>query len=70
MGALRRHHPEMAPSASPASPEAQTVSRGKRAPKWLVVSGLLVYCSVFWMLIWAVGTFGVDMVRVATAGGQ
>lgn len=44
--------------------------RSRRPPRWVVVSGLVLYCSVFWMLIWAAGTFGVDMVRAASALGH
>jgi hypothetical protein len=54
--------------AAPASPSQTEMDRTSRPPRWLVVSGLILYCSVFWMLIWAAGSFGIDLIRTATAG--
>jgi|GEM_PF-3363116 len=54
--------------AAPASPSQLGEDKSKRPPRWLVVSGLILYCSVFWMLIWAAGSFGIDLIRTATAG--
>jgi hypothetical protein len=66
--ALRRPLPEPQPLVDNRIPESHPGVRAKRVPRWIVVSGLVAYCSVFWLLIWAVGTFGIDLVRSATAG--
>jgi hypothetical protein len=37
-------------------------------PRWMVVSGLVLYCAVFWALIAGAGMWGVELIRTATAG--
>ena len=59
----RRLRKEPAPLGQPsivATPE-------RRPARWAVVSGLILYCSACWLLLWAVGTVGVDFVRAAVA---
>lgn len=66
MGALRRPQhleaPKPTPEASAAEPRV-----GKPYPRWLVVSGLVVYCAIFWVLVIAAGSWGVEIIRTATA---
>jgi hypothetical protein len=40
---------------------------GRPYPRWLVISSLVVYCAVFWVLVVAAGTWGVELIRTATA---
>jgi len=68
LGALRRPQPDLERRETLTTPSLQKESQGARVPRWLVASGLIVYCSVFWVLIWAAGSFGIDLVRAATAG--
>jgi hypothetical protein len=37
-------------------------------PRWAVISGLVIYCAVFWGIIATIGSWGVDLVRTAVAG--
>ena len=37
-------------------------------PRWAVVSGLIIYCAVFWGIIAAVGTWAIELIRTAMAG--
>ncbi|MEZ6024429.1 MAG: hypothetical protein R3C16_13670 [Hyphomonadaceae bacterium] len=39
----------------------------RAVPRWIVVTGLVVYCSACWALLWVAGSAGVDMVRTAFA---
>lgn len=68
MGALRRPQPDLERRETAPSPDSNPELRRKSVPRWLVVSSLILYCSVFWVLVWAVGSFGIEMVRTATAG--
>ncbi|HVV34223.1 MAG TPA: hypothetical protein VHC73_13430 [Vitreimonas sp.] len=57
MGALRR--PQLQPELH-AEPLAQSVpepGRSERYPRWAVVSGIVVYCSICWILVWAAGSW-------------
>jgi hypothetical protein len=36
-------------------------------PRWAVVSGLVLYCALFWGIIAAAGLWGVEWVRSAAA---
>jgi hypothetical protein len=33
----------------------------------MVVSGLVLYCAAFWVLVVVAGTWGVELIRTATA---
>lgn len=66
MGALRR--PQVEPQQKPEARGAVERRSRPAYPRWLVVSGLILYCTVFWVLIWAAGNWGLDLVRAATAG--
>lgn len=68
MGALRRPQDNLEQRDAPSSPPIADTGRQRGFPRWIVVSGLIFYCSAFWLLIWAVGSLGVDLVRTATAG--
>ena len=37
-------------------------------PRWIVVSSLALYCTVFWVIVWFAGSWGFELVRVAMAG--
>jgi hypothetical protein len=40
---------------------------GRPYPRWLVVSSLVLYCALVWALVIAAGTWGVELIRTATA---
>ena len=67
MGALRRpqnldaSRPDLERSAL-AEPRVE-----RRYPRWMVVSGLVFYCAVAWVLVIAAGSWGVELIRTATA---
>ena len=71
MGALRRHQDEdrLPPPEEASGLDYSRAPPVKPYPRWLVVTGLLTYCAVFWAVIWAVSDWGVSLVRVALAGG-
>jgi hypothetical protein len=66
MGALRRPQqwdaPKPTPEGSAAEPRVE-----RPYPRWLVVSGLIFYCAVVWVLVIAAGSWGVELIRTATA---
>jgi hypothetical protein len=69
LGALRRHQIEEQDGQGESRPNLSRPPQKSTYPKWLVLSGLVAYCAVFWVVIWAAGTWGVSVVRVAMAGG-
>lgn len=69
MGALRRLKQVEEIRQEPAD-SAASEPRLKPYPRWLVASSLVLYCAVFWAVIVAAGTWGVELVRVAAALGQ
>lgn len=66
MGALRRPELDYEERVE-VRPEAQA-ERPRLYPRWIVVSSVIVYCSVFWVLVWMAGSVGIDWVRTAQAG--
>lgn len=68
MGALRRPQPLVQPRVENRASGHVPEQRQKPVPRWMVVTGLLAYCAVFWVLIWTVGSLGLDWVHTATAG--
>lgn len=68
MGALRRPQLETEQEQVPGhQPEAAPPLKSAY-PRWAVVSGLLVYCAVFWVLVVSVGWWGIELIRTASAG--
>lgn len=66
MGALRRPQHWETPKPSPQGSADET--RKKRPyPRWIVVSGLIFYCAAVWVLVIAAGSWGVELMRTATA---
>jgi hypothetical protein len=51
-------------------PESIEELREPPYPRWIVVSGVILYCSLFWGIIWVAGVSGVAWVRAATASAQ
>jgi hypothetical protein len=39
----------------------------RRMPRWIVVSGVVIYCSACWAAIWMAGSAGIEMIRNASA---
>lgn len=66
MGALRRPQHWEAPKPTPKGAAAEPRVE-KRYPRWLVVSSLVVYCAAFWVLVVVAGSWGVELIRTATA---
>lgn len=67
MGALRRpqlspedrdlvHVPDIGPQPVPGA-----------YPRWIVISGVVIYCCVFWTFIWVASSTGIEWVRAAAA---
>lgn len=70
MGALRRHQAEELEGRDEVRPDLSRPAQKSSFPRWLTVSTVVVYCAVFWMVIWAAGSWGLNLVRVAVAGGS
>jgi hypothetical protein len=70
MGALRRPQHLEDKGVDPQRAAQVEPYVGRRYPRWMVVSGLVFYCAVFWALVVAAGTWGVELVRAASAGAQ
>ena len=66
MGALRRRQHWESSKSIPAESTAEP-RVGRSYPRWLVVSSLIVYCTACWILIVVAGSWGVDLIRTATA---
>jgi hypothetical protein len=69
VGALRRLKQIEEVRQNPTD-SAATEPRLKPYPRWLVVSSVVLYCAVFWAVIVAAGSWGVELVRVAAALGH
>lgn len=69
MGALPRPRPYLVETPVPGDAAVQRRSAKLMPPKWAAVGALLVYCSVFWAIIWIAAVSGVDLVRAAIAAG-
>jgi hypothetical protein len=66
LGALRR--PEHWEALEPIPPGSADQPRvGPPYPRWLVVSGLIVYCAAMWAFVIVAGSWGVELIRTATA---
>jgi hypothetical protein len=66
LSALRR--PQQLDSQQPALTGAVGEPHvGRPYPRWLVISGLIAYCAAFWVLVVVAGTWGVELIRTATA---
>lgn len=70
MGALRR--------LQPLPEERNVVQAGGTAPqpkegaypRWIVATGVILYCCVFWAVVWVAASAGIEWVRVAAAGAN
>lgn len=69
MGALRRHQIDESQGQAAPRPKLSRPPQKSPYPRWIVLSGLVAYCAVFWVVIWAAGSWGINLVRVAMAGG-
>lgn len=69
MGALRRPQPREDEREELRSPATTPELPPSSYPRWIVISGVIIYCSVFWAIIWVAATAGIDWVRQAAAGG-
>ena len=67
MGALRRPRHWETPKPIPTGSADEAPRVGRPYPRWLVVSGLIVYCAALWVLVIAAGGWGVELIRTATA---
>lgn len=66
MGALRRPQQWEAPKPNPQGSAAEA-RKERHYPRWIVVSGLIFYCAAVWVLVIAAGSWGVELMRTATA---
>jgi hypothetical protein len=60
---MRQPELEDAAPESDARHEALAQSAAKPHPRWLVVSGLILYCAVFWGVLFAAGDWLFDTLR-------
>jgi len=67
LGALRRPQHWETPKLAPREAVSTKPYVGRPYPRWLVVSGVLLYCAVFWALAIAAGSWGVELIRTAMA---
>ena len=70
MGALRRHQIDEPENRIEDRPNLSRPPQKSAYPRWLVLLGLVVYCTVFWVVIWALGSWAFNLARVAMAGGS
>jgi hypothetical protein len=70
MSALRRPQHLEDTRADPSRAAQVEPHAGRPYPRWMVVSGLVFYCAVFWGIVIAAGTWGVELVRMASAAAQ
>ncbi|HYD71564.1 MAG TPA: hypothetical protein VEF55_00390 [Candidatus Binatia bacterium] len=67
MGALRRPQQWETPKPNPEGSASVEPRIGRPYPRWLVVSGLVFYCAAVWVLVVVAGSWGVELIRTATA---
>jgi hypothetical protein len=68
LGALRRPQQHEIEEKEDLEGSAQVAAEPKSSyPRWAVVSGLIFYCALFWVVVVAAGVWGVDWVRSAAA---
>ena len=67
MGALRRPQNVEAPKPTLEGSALAEPRVERPYPRWLVVSGLVFYCAAVWVLVVAAGSWGVELIRTATA---
>lgn len=67
MGALRRPQQQAAPQPVPEGSVHPEPRLEGRYPRWLVVSSLIAYCAVVWVIVILAGGWGIELVRTATA---
>lgn len=68
MGALRRPKQLELEEKEDFEGHAQIAGEPKSSyPRWAVVSGLILYCALFWAIVVAAGVWGVEWVHTAAA---
>lgn len=68
LGALRRPKQQNIEEKEDLQGSAQVAAAPKSSyPRWAVVSGLIVYCALFWAVVVAAGIWGVQWVHTAAA---
>ena len=70
MGALRRPQFRDVERQDFVSQESCEQEQLSLYPRWIVVPCVVLYCTAFWVLVWAAGSSGVAWVRAAAAGVQ
>jgi hypothetical protein len=70
MGALRQPQQREEVRADPRGSAHSEPYAGAPYPRWVVVSGVVIYCAVCWAIVVAAGSWGVELVRAAMAGPQ
>jgi hypothetical protein len=65
--ALRRPKFEQQPEEEIVFPAAAPAYSSPRYPRWAVVSGVILYCSVFWLVIWFAGGWVLSLIHSAGA---
>ena len=70
MGALRRLQVREEERVDLARADEVAAPAKTSYPRWAVISGLIIYCAVFWGIIATVGSWGIELVRIAVAGSN
>lgn len=68
MGALRRPERWEVPEPPERRADAEPAPETHRYPRWAVVSGVVVYCLIFWVAVWGVGSGALQMLTAAASG--
>jgi hypothetical protein len=67
LGALRRPQLEPEERELLRGAESEPAATNSSYPRWIVITGVVLYCSVFWTIIWIAGSTGIEWVRAAAA---
>ena len=68
LGALRRSEQHEIEEKEDFENQAQVAGASKSTyPRWAVVSGLILYCALFWGIVVVAGVWGVQWVHSAAA---
>ncbi len=68
MGALPRPEQSLPRVEESARSTVIKARANSSPPRWLVVSGLVIYCSVFWSIIWFAGNWAIEAIAAGPSG--
>jgi hypothetical protein len=65
--ALRRPRFQAQPEEETVFPAPQVSHSSLRYPRWAVVSGVILYCSIFWLVVWFAGGWVLSLIQNGAA---